>query len=190
MWIAGKIGCVREMPSELVKTLRRVHALEAVAMRQGGLWAQRRASSATGALMLAVVEAGWQRVEIVRVVGIRRHAVDARVMTARERFGEHLPALSVPEPFVPLPEPNRLAILALPVDEREWMTSREASTFAGVSRSTVRNWTRDGLLPSTDRSRGTHLLLRADIVRIMHAARTDTRGVNHTALRTAILDRG
>ena len=173
---------VRTLPPDLVKQLRAARRLERAA---DGLHRERAAIAATGALMLAAVEAGWTRTEIGVVLGMNHQTVATRVIAARERYGDVIPALLVDAPLDRRPDP--LAVLRRPVEEREWLTVVEAAEFAGCHRFTIRNWRRGGLLPNTEHpSPKLYLYLRADLQRVTRAPRYKAHGVDYAALRAEI----
>ncbi len=140
--------------------------------------------------MLAIVEAGWTRVEIAAALGINQQTVAKRVAAARARLGDGRPALVVGIPPDRHPagwRPHPLAVLELPVGEREWLTMAEAMAFAGRSRMTVQTWRDEGLLPNTRHPNGrVYLYLRADLQRVLRGPQAKRRGIDHQALRAQI----
>ena len=180
---AGKLERVRRMPPDLVKQLRAARRFE---LHADGLHRQRDAITATGSMMLAVVEAGWSRTEIAAALGMNHQTVAKRVATARQLYGDARPGLLVAEaPARTAPHP--LAVLRQPVSEREWLSQTEAAKFAGRSAFTIRDWRRGGLLPNTQRpTTGTYLYLRADLRRVLRGPLYKNRGVDHQAVRAEI----
>ena len=131
----------------------------------------RNVVAATGAILLAAHDAGWLYSELADAAGLTRATVYARVTAARRRYNDVVPALVID---APLARVDPYAVLRRPVDEREWLTAREATEFVQRDYSTIRHWLADGLLPNTTRrGRGKRLYLRADLQRVL--ARTSPR---------------
>ena len=175
---------MRELPPEVVDQLHRARGLELLA---DGLGRQRDAVAATGALMLAIVEAGWRRVEIAAALGMNHQTVAQRVAAAGRRLEDASPALVVDAPLDRPPDP--LAVLEQPVEEREWLTMGEAVEYTGRTRMTIQTWRDEGLLPNTQRPNGrVYLYLRADLQRVLRGPKAKRRGVDHKALRDVIAE--
>jgi excisionase family DNA binding protein len=137
--------------------------------------------------MLACVEAGWRINELADELELKRTAAQARVQTARDRG---ITTVGLDVPAAPRRRPTRADQLALPVDEREWLTATEAAELAGVGKSTIPRWLRLGLLPHTqyaDRPRP--LYLRADVLRVMAAPRASNGGIDPEAALERIRSR-
>ena len=169
------------MPPELVHVLRTARRLEGMAATQ----AQRRAAiRATLVLLRACADAGWRGFELADLAGLAAPAVRQRVSAARRR-GDHLTGLHIPEPLVAR---RPLALLATPVEQREWLRIDEAARLARVSRATLRSWRRAGLLPNTHWVTARYPLgLRADLLRVLRAPRDRYgRGVDHQAVRVLL----
>lgn len=169
----------RDLPTELVAALRRARDVEQVAFDAGGRRQQRQAVAGPAAIMLAAVEAGWKQTEIAAAAGIQRQAVAKRLKTARSRYGDQVPALLLD---APLEAPDPLAILKRPVEQRQWLTPKEAATSAGCHEFTIRNWLQAGLLPNTQTARRRRLILRADLERVVKGPRYNAHGVSYAAM--------
>lgn len=75
----------------------------------------------------------------------------------------------------------------IPAADGSWLDVNEACTYAGVCSKTLTQWDRDGLLPLTRRLGPTRFLYdRGDLDRLRTARRTG-RGIDHRAIRAAIL---
>jgi hypothetical protein len=129
--------------------------------------------------MLAAHEAGWSIVELAAVLGVKRSAAQMRIKVARDR-GFTAQGLDVsPAPRRP---PTRAEQLAVPVEEREWLTASEAAAVVGVGASTIPRWRKLGFLPNTMYvGRPRPLYLRADLLRIIAAPRAANGGIDPQA---------
>lgn len=105
---------------------------------------------------------------------MNRHAASKRIIVARERGGQW-PGLNVPEGPTRRP-PSPLAVLRHPLDQREWLTSREALAHAKITQHTIVAWRELGLLPRSVQVNGFRwLYLRADFDHVLRAPRRDRR---------------
>jgi hypothetical protein len=167
----------RAVSPELREVLRRARQVEAAASTAAQ---RRRAVAATGALLLAGVEAGWRAAELARAAGLQDQTTRVRIRRARQRRDGAAVGIAVAAP----PERNGRRP-EIPSEQREWLRAGEALQVAGVCYATLTQWRQVGLLPAARRTDSGHVrYARADLRRIAAAPRRGKAGV----LRRAVLD--
>jgi hypothetical protein len=183
---------VRPLPAKLETELRAARRAELTAASRSD---QQRAIAVTSEIIRAAVDdAGWHSVELVDALGIRVTAIRQRLAIARSRA--ELPAvLEVPlaAPLPPSPHHRRARdawddLLALPVDERDWLTNAEARRYVNREYRTLAIWRQLGLLPHTvELNRKRVYYSRRDLDQILAAPRIE-RGVDTAGTLMALRD--
>jgi hypothetical protein len=169
----------RAASDELREVLRRARQVEAAATTSAQ---RRRAVAATGALLLASVQAGWTPAELAKAIGLQDQTTRARIRRAKQRRDGASVGITVePAP----PRSTRRA--QIPLDQREWLRAGEAMQAAGVCYETLTQWRRAGLLPTGRRTgRGNIRYSQIDLQRIATAPRRGKTGVQRRAVLEAI----
>jgi len=164
----------RPLPDELLALVADTRAREEAARTRPQ---KTLAVLTTAHLLMACIDAGWRIHEIAPLLRLKRTTASKRVEVARQR-GVSGAGFNVPP--APRKPPSRPKILAVPAEEREWLTAPEAAQLADVDRSTIPRWDRAGALPNTWRVIDRRpLYLRADVLRLAQAPRWRNGGVRH-----------